>query len=243
MDRRTLNQTVLGFLLPQVCAHCREDLPADGFSPLCLGCRPKLPPSGRPFCERCAEPTLGQAAHCARCANRLFACGLVRAAFQYREACVSLVHAFKFRGLRGAARTAGTWMGLELGRFPELGECDALVPVPLHARRRRERGYNQAKLIAEGLSEAARAPVEELVLRVRETRPLWSLSRDDRKQALAGAFACPAPERVAGRRFWLVDDVCTSGASLEGCAQALLDAGALSAAGYVFARQAQPLVQ
>lgn len=243
MDKRALHQTVLQLLLPQVCAHCREDLPADGFSPLCLDCRPKLPPIVPPFCERCCEPTLGQAVHCPRCASRLFACAPIRAAFQYRDACVSLVHAFKFRGLRAAARTAGVWMGLELPRFSELGSPDALVPVPLHPRRRRERGYNQAKLIAEGLSEAAQAPVEEVLLRVRETRPLWALSRDDRREALRGAFVCPEPSRVAGRSFWIVDDVCTSGASLEGCAEALLAAGADSVTGYVFARQAQPLVQ
>jgi len=243
MDKKTLHQTVLNLLLPQVCAHCREDLPADGFSPLCLGCRPKLPPSARPFCERCAEPTLGHAAHCARCANRLYACSTVRAAFQYRDAAVSLVHAFKFRGVRAAARTAGVWMGHELPRFPELRSPDALVPVPLHPRRRRERGYNQAKLIAEGLRESAQAPVEELVLRVRETKPLWALSREDRAAELNGAFVCPSPERAAGRTFWLVDDVCTSGASMEACAHALLAAGARRVLGYAFARQAQPIVQ
>ena len=134
-------------------------------------------------------------------------------------------------------------MGQALTGFPELGRPDALVPMPLHPRRRRQRGYNQAKLIAEGLCAAASAPVEELVTRLRETRPLWALSRTDRWDALAGAFACPQPERVAGRRLWIVDDVCTSGASLEACAQALVAAGAASVYGYVFARQAQPLIQ
>lgn len=243
MDTTALQQSALHWLWPQICAHCREDLPQDALSPLCLGCRPKLPPCEPPRCERCAEPVAAQRAHCERCEKKLFACSMIRAAFQYKDAAVSLVHSFKFRGRREAARTAGDWMGSALPRFPELGKPDALVPMPLHFRRRRERGYNQAKLIADGLSPWADAPVEELLVRLRETRPLWALRRDDRQAALRGAFACPKPELVAGRRFWLVDDVCTSGASLEGCAQSLLAAGAASVRGFVFARQAQPLLQ
>ena len=243
MGTTAINQTVLHFLWPQVCAHCREDLPKDALSPLCLPCRPKLPPVTRPYCERCAEPLLAGKAHCSRCSGRLFACSMIRAAFRYEEAAVSLVHSFKFRGRRDAARTAGEWMAAALPDLPELGRPDALVPMPLHPRRRRERGYNQAKLLAEGLSPFADAPVEELALRCKETRPLWALRRDQRHDALKGAFACPRPADVAGRRLWIVDDVCTSGASLENCAEALLAAGAASVRGFVFARQAQPLLQ
>lgn len=240
MDTSALNQTVLHFIWPQVCAHCREDLPKDALAPLCALCRPALPPLVAPFCLRCAEPSKQE--HCHRCAKRLFSCSMIRAPFQYKDAAVSLVHSFKFRGRRDAARTAGDWMGRALPALPELGTPDALIPMPLHARRRRERGYNQAQLIALGLSEHAGAPVEELLVRRRETRPLWALRREDRHAALSGAFACPQPELVAGRRFWVVDDICTSGASLEACAEALIAAGAASVKGFVFARQAQPLV-
>lgn len=244
MDSRTLQSAVLHVLWPQVCAHCREDLPRDATTPLCLGCRPRLAPNAPPFCERCAEAVAPGRSHCARCAQRLFACARIRAAFLYKDAAVSLVHAFKFRGRRSAARAAGESMAAALGVFPELGAPDALVPMPLHPRRRRERGYNQAKLIAEGLSDAAGiARVEELVIRTRETRPLWALAREQRLASLEGAFACPQPERVRGRALWIVDDVCTSGASLEAVARSLLEAGAASVMGYVFARQAQPLIQ
>jgi ComF family protein len=243
MELHALNQTVLHLLWPQVCAHCREDLPKDALSPLCLACRPALPPCSPPFCRRCCEPTRAARSHCERCSSRLFACSMIRAAFRYEGAAVSLVHAFKFRGRREAARTAGEWLGRVLHAFPELGRPDALVPVPLHARRRRERGYNQAELIALGLSPLADAPVEELLVRRRETRPLWSLRREDRSAALRDAIACAKPDWAAGRRFWVVDDVCTSGASLEACAEALRAAGAASVMGVVFARQARPLVQ
>lgn len=243
MDLSAVNQAALHWLWPQVCAHCREDLPKEAPSPLCPACQAHLAPDRPPFCQRCAEPLAGARAHCLRCSQRLFSCERIRAAFLYRDAAVSLVHSFKFRGWRSAARTAGVWMGQALPLFPELGRADALVPVPLHARRRRERGYNQALLIAQGLSEAADSPVEELLVRMRETRPLWAMTRAARRDSLAGAFACPQPRQVEGRRLWLIDDVCTSGASLEGCAEALLQAGAASVQGYVFARQAQPLVQ
>jgi ComF family protein len=243
MDLSAINQSVLHLMWPQVCAHCREDLPKEALAPLCHLCRPALPPVAGPVCARCVEPVIAGREHCERCAQRLFCCSLIRAAFRYEGAAVSLVHSFKFRGRRDAARTAGEWMGRRLAELPELGRPDGLVPMPLHTRRRRERGYNQAELIALGLSDAANAPVEELLVRRRETRPLWALRREDRLASLSGAIVCPRPEQVAGRRIWVVDDVCTSGASLEACAQALLAAGARSVFGFVFARQARPLLQ
>ncbi|MDE2038992.1 MAG: ComF family protein [Elusimicrobia bacterium] len=242
MLQPVLQRKALHWLWPEVCAHCREDLPEDALSPLCLGCRLKLLPNEPPCCQRCAEPGASGRAHCGRCDGRLFACQLIRAAFRYEEAAISMVHSFKFRGRREAARAAGSWMAEALPRLPELGRPDALVPMPLHPRRRRERGYNQAELLAEGLSQAALAPVQELARRMRETKPLWALRREQRERELRDAFACPQPERVAGKRLWIIDDVCTSGASLEGCARALLEAGAASVRGFVFARQAKGLL-
>ena len=98
-------------------------------------------------------------------------------------------------------------------------------------------------MIAQGLSAYAQAPVEDALTRCRETRPLWALSRQDRLKNLSGAIRCADSGAVEGRDLWLIDDVCTSGATLEACADALLAAGAASVQGYVFARQAQPLIQ
>ena len=251
---RRLGVLARHWLLPQTCAHCREDLPPEGQAPLCDRCRRSLRFCEPPFCLHCAEPISGGKALCRSCAGRMeirpavtcgisdtagagrpFACRLVRAAFLYRGPVPALVHAFKYRGRRAAARAAGRWMACLLPRFPELSGHDTVVPVPLHTRRLKERGYNQAGLLAEELARMAGWPVLDLLQRAKPTRPQWDLDRQSRLKNLAGAFL--AVPQARGRSVLLIDDVCTSGASLEECAQALHRAGASRVAAYVFARQ------
>ncbi|MEK7857758.1 MAG: ComF family protein [Elusimicrobiota bacterium] len=231
----TLRETVIHWLLPQTCAGCREDLPKGWDAPLCAACQGALPPAEPPFCLRCAERVDGSSPHCAACSSRLSACRMIRAAFLYKGPIPPLVHAFKYRGRVGAARWAGQKMAQAFARYPELSGFDALVPVPLHRLRLRERGYNQADLLAAELSASTGLPVWQAVTRVEATRPQWRLDRGERLKNLAGAFRGQAQAR--GRKLLLIDDVCTSGASLEGCAKALQQAGAAQVCAYVLARQ------
>ena len=224
------------WLWPEICAHYREDLPRGAGEPLCRTCRPKLVPSEPPFCLRCAAPVKAYRTHCRSCASRLHACGLIRSAFLYQGPAVSVVHAFKYRGRRPAGEAAGAWMAQAWGRFPELGKPDALVPVPLHPRRLRRRGYNQALLLAERLSAATGIPLREMLRRRQDTKPQWALGRRQRLKNLEGAFEA---EPARGARLLLVDDVCTSSASLEACARALQEAEAAWVRAFVFARQAR----
>ncbi len=238
MDTASIAQTVLQIVWPVICAHCREDLPKNHNGPLCLACRQTLLPHEPPFCLRCADRVTEGMDFCPRCDGKPHECRLIRSVFQYREAAVSLVHAFKFRGRRSAARAAGTWMGFALDRYPEIEGIDALVPMPLHPARRRERGYNQALLMAETLSATSGIPVKEIVRRTRATKPQWALGREARAENLADAFALAVPaDDVKEKRLLLVDDVCTSGASLEACAKVLNDAGAAWVGGYSLVRQ------
>lgn len=211
---------ILHLLWPQTCAHCREDLAWDEGEPLCPRCRLELVSDDSPGGSEGPG-----------------ACRLIRSPYLYRGAAVTLVHAFKFRGRRSAARVAGEWMGREMPRFPELGRPDALVPVPLHPRRQSQRGFNQARLLADGLSQATGIPVLELLRRLRNTRPQWTLGREERLRNLRGVFAALSAAR--GKRLLLIDDVCTTGASLESCAQVLLESGTAWVGGYAFARQGQ----
>ena len=222
-------------LLPQTCAHCREDLSPVAASPLCPRCRLGLTPAEPPFCLRCAEPLPGARRLCRACSGRPFACRLMRAAFLYRGPATGLVYAFKYRGRRTAAKVAGLWMAAAFPRFPELSGYEALVPVPLHPRRLRERGYNQALLLAEGLAPALALPVWNILSRSKSTRPQWDLDKESRRRNLAGAFA--AGPQARGKSLLLVDDVCTTGASLEECGRALHRAGAARVAAFVLARQ------
>lgn len=165
---------------------------------------------------------------------RLRAINLIRAAFPYRDPVPALLHAFKYRGLAPSGLALAGWMAGCLGRFPELGEPDALVPVPLHPVRLRERGFNQSDVLAEAVARRARRPLLRLLERTRATRAQWRLGRGAREGNLAGAFRALA--RLDGRRVLLIDDVCTTGETLEGCARVLKAAGAARVAAFVLAR-------
>jgi ComF family protein len=223
-------------LLPRACAHCRRDLPFGFDDALCAPCAAALPPPPDPACARCAGALAAGTGLCRACSGRLFACRLTRAAASYRGPAASLVRAFKFRGLRCAARAAGRVMAAGLERRPELRGFDALIPVPLHPRRERERGYNQAVLLAREIAAATSLPVRDILERRHAGGPSWGLRRAERKERLAGAFAARPGGGAKGLRLLLVDDVCASATTLEECAQALRRAGARDVAGYAFAR-------
>lgn len=231
MDPRA---ALLDLLLPQTCAHCRADIGGDAV--LCRECLGGVAPPTGPSCGRCAQPLRGAGARCRRCSGRLFACALIRASTRYAGPAAAWVRAFKFRGRREAARAAGLWMARDWPAHPELHGAAALVPVPPHPSRRRERGYCQARLLAEGLSSGTGLPLLPALERARATSPLWTLGRAQRARAVAGAFSVVGD--VCGRTLLLVDDVCTTGATLEACALALRMAGAAEVEAFVFAREA-----
>lgn len=234
---RTYWELALDILLPRACAHCREDL-SRASGPLCRTCAGALPPPPEPACVRCAGRRDGPSPFCADCAGRRFACRLIRAACAHRGPAASLVHAFKFRGSKPAAKAAGRVMAAALTLHPELSGFDALAAVPVHPRRERERGYNQAELIAREIAAATGLPLLDAVERARAAAPSWKLGRGERRAELAGAFAprAGAAALVAGRRVLLIDDVAATGTTFEECASALRSAGAADAAGYAFAR-------
>ena len=230
-----LKGLLLHWFFPQTCAHCAEDLPREASGPLCGPCEKGLSGAEPPYCHRCAAKIGPSRSHCRSCGQSLHACRVIRAACWYRGPAVSLVHGLKYRGRRDAAAYAAARMARVCAK-PELRDFDALIPVPLHPARLAERGYNQALLLARKLSTATGRPVLELLERRRPTRPQWGLGRAARRENLADAISVreglAAPERAL-----LIDDVCTSSATLEACARALQSAGARRVSACVFARR------
>jgi ComF family protein len=138
-----------------------------------------------------------------------------------------LIHLMKYQGKRSIARRLGTMLADRLLSDSTVGQIDLLIPVPLHPSRERERGYNQSALIARAVGERLGVPVEERVLqRLKNTQTQTRLSAPERTANVAGAFRVRIPETVAGRRIALVDDVVTTGATADACAEALLTTGA-----------------
>ncbi len=127
---------------------------------------------------------------------------------------------------------AGLWR-----RKTELGSPHALIPVPLHRRRERFRGFNQARILAQAVSRTARAPLLEALVRVRDTPPQRGLPRSKRLKQLGSAFKLKQGLDLSGSRVVLIDDVLTTGGTLESCAQTLLDAGVRDVRCYVLAKR------
>jgi ComF family protein len=223
-------KTALAFaaqlLWPARCAACDQLVPPE--LDFCQACEPSLLPLSA-ACPRCALPILGVEGHCRRCVSDPFPFTRARALWAYGGAVTDAILRFKHGDRPDLARPLGRGFVPVLTRA--LARADAIVPVPLHPRRLRARGFNQSlELVraARGVAGAGWPPLWVNTLRrIRDTPALGRFSPRERREAIAGAFAVPRPERVRGRRLVVVDDVMTTGATLGACARALLDAGAV----------------
>ncbi len=205
----------LDLFFPPRCALCGR-----GDAWLCDACAALLPPADGHRCDICWTPVAGSTI-CGHCADTPPAFVSLRAACIFESGARALTHMLKYDGLTALAQP----MAARMTRLVPAA-VDVLVPVPLHGSRRRSRGYNQSEELARPIGAALAMPVEpRLLRRVRPTEPLAHvMSRDERRAIVAGAFA--ADERAAERRILLIDDVATTGATLDACAAALLAAGA-----------------
>ncbi|MDM8000956.1 MAG: phosphoribosyltransferase family protein [Dehalococcoidia bacterium] len=146
------------------------------------------------------------------------------------------VHHLKYSHFKALATPLGRMLAQYLDSHPVA--VDALVPVPLHSRRLRERGYNQSALLAAEISKWNGLPVvTDSLVRTRHTKAqVKTDSAEERQRNMAGAFGC-RDVRLAGKRILVIDDVCTTGATLNSCAAALRAAGAVSVWGLTLARE------
>lgn len=217
----------LDLLFPPRCALCRA-----GGSMLCTACIETLPLSDGSRCRRCWIP-LAEQAVCLHCLRTPPAFQSIRAGYVMEGGARQLVHQLKYDGMTALAEP----MAARLRDSLDDVLVDLVVPVPLHRGRLRSRGYNQSALLGGHLARAVGLAFDAgAARRIRATKPLAkSMHRDERRAIVAGAFA-GRPERVDGRRILLVDDVVTTGATLDSCAKALLEAGAAAVHGLAFAR-------
>ena len=233
----------LDFGLPPLCPACRGLVGDDGG--LCAACWAQLSFIAPPFCERLGTPfgyDPGPGVLSTEAIANPPAFARARAAVRYDDIASALVHALKYGDRLDLAPTMGRWMA-RAGR--ELtDEADALVPVPLHWRRLWTRRFNQSAALARAIARSCGVPVlDDALKRMRATPQQVGLTRADRATNVQGAFQVP-DERgaaVAGRRLVLIDDVLTSGATVDACARALLRAGAAKVDVLVFARVVDPL--
>lgn len=199
----------------------------------CAACRAAVHPLPDPCCSHCGRP-LRRVGFCKRCQELDSHLEAIRSTSAHRQPLSRAIHAFKYSGLSMLAEPLADML-LATWRVAPVA-CELIVPVPLHPARIRERGYNQSALLARVLGRCLGIPTaEDVVRRVRDTKPQVGLSRPERLQNMAGAFALQL-SLTGSPHILLVDDVCTTGATLEACAEVLLQAGAGSVRALTLAR-------
>jgi len=225
-----LFKALLDTLFPPLCHVCRTFVPGREEIHLCAGCRGKIRGIGSPFCPVCGFPfaTEGGGDHpCGTCVTTRRPFTAARAAFRFEGPVQELIHRFKYGKKVHLARPLGLLTAGFLSPFIEAEGADFIVPVPLHGRRLRERGFNQAQLLGRVLSREWRIPLSvDNLRRVRWTEPQIGLTAADRERNVRNAFQVARPERFRERRLLLVDDVYTTGSTAIECARTLKRAGA-----------------
>jgi ComF family protein len=230
----------LALVYPEICQLCGQAraAPAQGF--VCGDCRAQARFIEPPFCEQCGRPIQGDVTGpfvCADCLEAGWAFRTARSAVVAQASVLDVIHRYKY----GRALWFEPFLaGLLISRAaPDLaaGSWDALVPVPLHPTRQREREFNQAERLAQRLSQATRIPVNgRLLRRVAPTRTQTLLTRRERLANVRAAFAMRPGAALEGRRLVLIDDVMTTGATTGACAAVLRAAGAAEVCVWTVAR-------
>ncbi len=257
-DRSSFEKRVGGWLsgagdalvsvfFPAGCRLCERLLLRASTVPICKECLGSFPALGGAGCERCGQPLAkwslsgaGEAGSaegllCPECQTRTYGFDRARSYVLYKGAIVPAIMLLKFERVE----PLGGWFAerlVEVARREGISG-DVVVPVPLHRQRERERGYNQADLIAKPLARKLGLPYRAVLLTRTKPRPdKHILSLEERWDSVRGAFATRPGSKVDNLRVLLVDDVMTTGATLDACAKALRGAGAKSVIGLTVAR-------
>jgi ComF family protein len=224
---------VVSVLFPAPCRICQATLSTASRVPVCRECLEALGPLAGPLCQSCGRP-LGapfgggsSAVLCHACRRGKYGFDLARSYGPYTDRMVRAVTLLKYHAVTPLA----DWFAARLEELaagePALVEADLVVPVPLDRGRRRERGYNQAELIARGLARRLRKPLEPSLLVRSKPRPeKLKLSRHERWETVRGAYHAAEGAQIDKASILLVDDVFTTGATLDACARALRAQGA-----------------
>jgi ComF family protein len=235
-----LSRGALELVLPPTCAGCGSRI--DPAAVLCARCDDRLARIAPGMCQLCQQtPPRPGANLCASCAPSDSALAACLAAFRFEGEAADWIHRFKYpkRGLRGlepAPAAVVAAMLREAGRRAVEPRPQLIVPIPLHPRRLRSRGFNPAAVLARSLAREFEVPLDPVALcRTRDTPSQTGLDRRERRRNVRGAFRARAGRQIP-ERIWLIDDVVTTGSTLTEAAIALRAAGARAVIGLCAAR-------
>ena len=219
----------LDLLLPPQCVVCGK---VNRW--LCSTCADKIQPLSEPVCPRCGRVWNGEGI-CPVCQGNSLHVAPIHSAYLFRDEIREVVHALKYRGAWKIVFPLVPSLVAQWQRYAMIS--DVLLPVPLHPQRKLRRGYNQSEVLARALGAALHLPVlNNVLVRTRNTASQTKLNRTERRSNVLGAFSCKNPEAIQGKTVTLVDDVATTGATLDACAVVLLNQGAASVNAFTLAR-------
>lgn len=224
---KRLASTVLEFFLPRMCLFCGAAVGEAAAQAVCPECEAQIEWVASPLCPCCGRVfEAGDSDRlCGDCQTEPPPFDRARAAALYDNdgPVGKAIKRFKFAGQMVYLPLLQSWLQRP-GCRELVAEADLLLPVPLHPRRLKARGFNQALLLAQGFQEAAIG--REVLTRVRHTVPQVGLNPKERRENVKGAFAVPRPVAVKGKNILLIDDLYTTGSTVRECARALHRAGA-----------------
>lgn len=222
---------LLDWVCPPACIACRTLLPLNAPRRfLCAACQNLFEPIAAPFCKQCGVPGMSEPKSCASCFSKKFYFAHNRASFTYDELMRDLLHDMKFRGKKRVAQGLGLlWAECLRKNSENLAENFknySFIPMPLHPKKQRERGFNQAEILTLPLSDFFQIPILSALIRNIDTPPQAGLHPSQRAENVKNVFSLRKGQEVCGKKFILTDDIFTTGASLNECAKTLKYAGA-----------------
>lgn len=222
---------LLDLVYPPHCLVCR----AEGETYLCAACIEKIDIITPPFCRKCGGPT--ESYHCEECRDREYHFECSRSAGIFEDVLRDAIHALKYQNHIAIVEPLAEIMAQSFNDTGLAGRADIIVPIPIHASRMIHRGFNQSEELARGFSKRVHLPMEPHILRkARKTKRQMELPFDLRISNIQGSFKVTHAERIRGKRVLLVDDVFTTGSTLDEAAKVLLAAGASVVNAYTLAK-------
>lgn len=208
--------------------------------PFCVNCIRGIKTIGSPLCLRCGFPfeSLVAVDHlCNQCTSRKSPVDAVRSLFRYEGPLLKLIHDFKYRGNTMLGSALGNWMAESTYPYFSIEKYELIIPVPLHRWRLYARGFNQAVVLARAVAKRFEIPLDVTVLfRRKYGKPQTSLDRKSRRQNVKGVFDVLDYNRIKGYKILLIDDVYTTGSTIEECAEVLKVHGAREVGALTLAR-------
>lgn len=223
-----LIDAVLDFIYPRVCVCCNHELESDE-SFICQSCEDSLTYIQTPICHTCGSPVFREGIEkCDNCLRKQIYYDQVRSELDYNDELVrQMIHAFKFEYMNSMVNGLSKYLVLAFEQYYSHEKIDLILSVPLHKSRLRQREFNQAHLLAKHFADDVHIPLcDDLVVRNRSTQPQSQLKPNERMKNVKDAFSIRKPDEVNGKTILIIDDIVTTGSTVNEMSKVLRESGA-----------------